>query len=72
MFLPVSVILFTVGDLPHCMLGYTPPRWTKGRHPPLGVATPGNKHPPRADTPWNQAPLGADLRPPPPSRPLPD
>ena len=38
------------GDLPHCMLGYTPPRWTKGRHPPgsshpLGTNTPKSRHP---------------------------
>ena len=31
------------GCLPHCMLGYTPPR---SRHPPRADTTPGNRHPP--------------------------
>ena len=71
MFLHVSVILFTRGGLPHCMLGYpleqtsweqTPPRT---RQPPgadnlLGADPqtrhPPDQHPPGADTPWEQTP----------------
>ena len=49
MFLHVSVILFTGGGLPHCMLRYTPPDQkqapTQSRHP-LGSGTPGTRHPP--------------------------
>ena len=44
--LHLSVILFTGGVLPHCMLGYTPPPGTRGRHPP-GEDTPqGHTTPP--------------------------
>ena len=46
MFLHLSVILFTGGCLPQCMLGYTP----HGQTPPLG------RHPPWADTLHGQTP----------------
>ena len=49
MFLHVSVILFTRGGLPHCMLGYIPPpTGTRGRHPPSPGpgTTPGSRQPP--------------------------
>ena len=65
-FLHLSVILFTGGVLPQCMLGYQhPPR--PGRHPPRGdppeqtppwtrQTPPGpGRHPPGADTPPDQA-----------------
>ena len=49
-FLHVSVILFTGwGDLPHCMLEYTPP--DQRQTPPRGRHTPRTRHPPGADTP---------------------
>ena len=49
----------------------TPPRWTKGRHPPgsshpLGTNTPQEQTPPGTRSPWEQT---SD---PPRSRPLPD
>ena len=57
-FLHLSVILFTGGCLPQCMLGYHSP----GADTPLGADTPQSRHPqeqtpPRADTtPWEQTP----------------
>ena len=62
-FLHLSVILFTGGCLPQCMLGCQPPR---SRHPP-GADTPQGRHPqeqtpppkadpPRADKPQEQTP----------------
>ena len=47
MFLHLSVILFTGGCLPQCMLGYTP----------SGADTPWSRHPPGADIPSQQTPL---------------
>ena len=57
MFLHVSVILFTGGVLPHCMLGYTPrpqagtpPRPQAGTSPPdQRLVPPRSRHPP-----WDQ------------------
>ena len=59
MFSQASVILFTGGCLPQCMLGYAPQEQT-----PPGADTPCSRHPleadtPRADTPL-PSPLGAD------------
>ena len=82
MFLPVSVILFTGGGLPHCMLGYTPPAGPKAGTPlgsghPLGTNTPQEQTPPGTRPPWEQAsdPPGADpsqtRHPPPGADPLP-
>ena len=56
-FLHLFVILFTVGGLPQCMLGYHP-------HPP------GTRHPPRTrHTPWDHAPLQNQTHTPPPHPP---
>ena len=51
MFLHLSVILFTGGGLPQCMLGYHPPRSRPPRsRPPLTADTPWKQtHPPEAD-----------------------
>ena len=69
-FLHLSVILFTGGCLPQCMLGYhtpprsrqTPPEQTPpqadtppSRHPPEQTP-PRSRHPSRADTPLGQTP----------------
>ena len=57
----LSVILFTGGCLPQCMLGYTPPsRHLPGQTPPR--QTPLDRHPlgrhrSRADTPHADTPL---------------
>ena len=66
MFLHLSVILFTGGGLPQCMLGYHPPEQTPHprsrhppgtRHPPPPPGTrhppppPGTRHPPEPGTP---------------------
>ena len=66
-FLHLSVILFTGGGLPQCMLG-CPPRGS--RHPP-GADTPreqtppGSRHnPPEQSPSWNQTPPGTDTTPP--------
>ena len=74
-FLHLSVILFTEGCLPQCMLGYHTPR---SRHPPEADTpwsrhphradplrrqkTPWSRHPPRADTPQSRHPPGSGLR----------
>ena len=83
MFLSVSVILFTGGGSAPLYAGMHPPCWTKGRHPPLGVATPWEQTPPKSrhplepGPPWSrpQTPPRADpsqtRQPPPPSRPPP-
>ena len=65
MFLHVSVILFTRGGLPQCMLGYSPGPGT----PPQDQAPPGSRHPPE-HTPPEQTPQSRPpgTRPPPPSR----
>ena len=46
MFLQLSVILFTGGGLPQCMLGYHTPR----------LGSPRSRHPPGADTPRSRPP----------------
>ena len=57
MFLYLSVILFTGGCLPHCMLGYTP-----GRH--SQADTPHWADTPWEDTPWQKVLSWADTSPP--------
>ena len=57
MFLYLSVILFTGGCLPHCMLGYTP-----GRH--SQADTPHWADTPWEDTPWQKALSWVDTSPP--------
>ena len=53
MFLHVCVILFRVGGLPQCMLGY-----------PLGAGTPREQEPPLgADPPWRPAARHAGIAP---------
>ena len=52
MFLHLSVILFTGGCVSQHAMGQTPPR-----HTPLV------RHPPGADTPWADIPLGRHLPP---------
>ena len=42
----LSVILFTGGCLPQCILGYTPP----GKQTPPGSRHPGSRHPLESDT----------------------
>ena len=61
MFLHVSVILFTGGVLPHCMLGYQLPPPRTRQTPPRTRQTP-----PRVDTPprTRQTPPRADTTPP--------
>ena len=61
MFLLVSVILFTGGGLPQCMLGYHPPprgrRYSLGSmNPPGKHAPPGRRHPPKHASPGKQTP----------------
>ena len=64
-----SVILFTGGCLPQCMLGYTPPSQadTPAGQTPHGMTPPGRhlqgrhppgRHPPGADTPPADTPPG--------------
>ena len=52
MFLQLSVILFTGGGLPQCMLGYHTPT----RHPPPEQTPPWRRHPPGAGTPQSRHP----------------
>ena len=47
----LSVILFTEGGLPQCMLGYTP---YLGRHLPPYCRHPRSRHPPRKQTPLKE------------------
>ena len=70
MFLHVSVILFTGGGLPQCMLGYPPETGTPpppGSRPPPQEQTPQDQAPPSSDppeqTPPEQTPHGADTLP---------
>ena len=72
-FLHLSVILFTGGCLPQCMVGYHP--LPLSRHPP-SRHTPPSRHPPLEQTPtWSRHQLGADTtlqeQTPPWSRPAP-
>ena len=63
MFLHLSVILFTGGGLPHCMLGYTPPPQNQRQAPPrpeAGTAPPR----PQEGTPEEQTPPPRDQAPP--------
>ena len=57
----LSVILFTRGVLPQCMLGYTPPTPWDQRHP----------QEPEADTPQDQRQTPPGQTPPPPEQTLP-
>ena len=65
MFLYLSVILFTGGGLPQCMLGYPPgsrhpPEQThplRSRHPPGGDIPPRSRHPWEETSPREQTPL---------------
>ena len=52
-FLHLSVILFTRGGLPQCMVRYPPP--SRSRHPP-GADTPPEQTPPRSRHPPEQTP----------------
>ena len=56
MCLHLSVILFTWGGLPQCMLGCTPPPMTRGRHP-TGIR---GRPPPRQEA---DPPTGTDPSP---------
>ena len=58
MFLHLSVILFTGGCLPQCMLGYHPP----GADTTPGSRPPRTRHPPRPGTPWTKHPPGTGRR----------
>ena len=54
MFLHLSVILFTGGCMPQCMMGYT--HLVADTPSPPGADIPGNRHPPGADTPHRSRP----------------
>ena len=58
-FLHLSVILFTGGGLPQCMVGYLPEQTPPSREqtPPL------SRHPPKQTPPGADSPPGADTHP---------